>query len=111
MRHRLTWFEDQTLWTVDVEAESESAERVRDLGEVFTPASTVKAMLDLLPASMWVPHPSPTFLEPSCGDGDFLVAILVRKLDAVATAHRAGGLPAGADTDALVFHALEAVQR
>ena len=27
MRHRLTWFEDQTLWTVDVEAESESAAR------------------------------------------------------------------------------------
>lgn len=110
MRHRLTWFEDQTLWTAE-ERLVKSVERVRDLGEVFTPASTVKAMLDLLPASMWVPHPSPTFLEPSCGDGNFLVAILVRKLDAVATAHRAGGLPAGADTDALVFHALEAVQR
>lgn len=40
-----------------------SVERVRDLGEVFTPAATVKAMLDLIPEAMWVPHPSFTFLE------------------------------------------------
>lgn len=86
-----------------------SVERVRDLGEVFTPAATVQDMLDLLPAEMWAPHPSPTFLEPSCGDGNFLVAILARKLDAVAAAHAAGKLPAGGDTDALVFHALEAL--
>ena len=86
-----------------------SVERVRDLGEVFTPAATVQAMLDLLPASMWSPHPSPTFLEPSCGDGNFLVAILDRKLEMVAAAYAAGTLPAGADVDALQFHALEAV--
>lgn len=86
-----------------------SVERVRDLGEVFTPAATVQDMLELLPAEMWAPHPSPTFLEPSCGDGNFLVAILARKLVAVAAAHDAGDLPAGGDTDALVFHALEAI--
>lgn len=40
-----------------------SVERVRDLGEVFTPAATVKAMLDLIPEAMWVPHPSFTFLD------------------------------------------------
>ena len=61
-----------------------SGERVRDLGEVFTPNATVQAMLDLLPAEMWEPHPAPTFLEPACGDGNFLVAILDRKLDRVA---------------------------
>ena len=86
-----------------------SVERVRDLGEVFTPAATVQDMLDLLPTEMWVPHPSPTFLEPSCGDGNFLVAILARKLDSVAAAHNAGELLAGTDTEALMFHALEAV--
>lgn len=86
-----------------------SVERVRDLGEVFTPAATVADMLDLLPATMWVPHPSPTFLEPACGDGNFLVAILARKLDSVAVTHRKGKLPAGRDDDALVFHGLEAV--
>ena len=43
--------------TITIHAEDEnpeehrmkSAERVRDLGEVFTPAATVQKMLDLLP--------------------------------------------------------------
>jgi hypothetical protein len=60
-----------------------SSERVRDLGEVFTPAETVNAMLDLLPGEMWVSHPSPTFLEPAAGNGNFLVAVLARKLSAI----------------------------
>ena len=86
-----------------------SAERVRDLGEVFTPVETVAEMLDLLPQSMWVVHPAPTFLEPACGDGNFLVAILARKLAAVAKAHSKGKLPAGDSEDAALFHALEAL--
>lgn len=86
-----------------------STERVRDLGEVFTPAGTVQAMLDLLPSDMWRPHPSPTFLEPACGDGNFLVAILARKLDRITTTARGHELPGGDNDDAVVFHALEAV--
>jgi hypothetical protein len=93
----------------DTERLVKSVERVRDLGEVFTPAETVQAMLDLLPAEMWAPHPSPTYLEPSCGDGNFIVAILDRKLDRVADDWEAGALPAGADREALQFHALEAL--
>ena len=45
-----------------------SETRVRDLGEVFTPSAVVQDMLDLLPLEIWAAHPSPTFLEPSCGD-------------------------------------------
>ena len=86
-----------------------STEHVRDLGEVFAPAGTVQAMLDLLPSDMWRPHPSPTFLEPACGDGNFLVAILARKLDRITTTARGHELPGGDDDDAVVFHALEAV--
>lgn len=86
-----------------------SSDRVRDLGEVFTPANTVKDMLDMLPATMWAIHPSPTFLEPACGDGNFLIAILERKLDAVAKAHHQNELPAGPTTEAVLFHALEAL--
>lgn len=86
-----------------------SVERVRDLGEVFTPAATVAAMLDLIPAPMWEPHPSATFLEPACGDGNFLVAILQRKLDRIADAHASGTLPAGKDVAAIEFHYLEAL--
>jgi len=86
-----------------------SGERVRDLGEVFTPAATVSEMLNLLPAKMWAVHPSPTFLEPACGDGNFLVAILNRKLERVAKAYSAGKLPAGTEEEAAQFHALEAL--
>jgi hypothetical protein len=86
-----------------------SGERVRDLGEVFTPNATVQAMLDLLPAEMWEPHPAPTFLEPACGDGNFLVAILDRKLDRVAEDYEAGRLAAGDSPGAAQFHALEAL--
>lgn len=86
-----------------------SDDRVRDLGEVFTPTSTVSAMLDLLPDDVWIPHPAATFLEPACGDGNFLVAILDRKLDAVADGIAKRSLPAGADSAAYKFHALEAL--
>jgi hypothetical protein len=66
-------------------------------------------MLDLLPASMWDIHPSATFLEPAAGDGNFLVAILARKLKAISTVHAEGRLPAGRDLAAVEFHALEAL--
>ena len=83
--------------------------RVRDLGEVFTPNATVQEMLDLLPAKMWAVHPSPTFLEPACGDGNFLVAILDRKLERIAKDYAKGNLPAGDTPEAAQFHALEAL--
>ena len=86
-----------------------SGERVRDLGEVFTPSATVQEMLNLLPSSVWDIYPSPTFLEPACGDGNFLVAILARKLDRIAEAFEEGSLPAGDDAEAAQFHALEAL--
>jgi len=86
-----------------------SSERVRDLGEVFTPNATVQEMLDLLPVAIWKPHPSPTFLEPACGDGNFLVALLDRKLDEVAKIHANGKLPAGKTADAAQYHGLEAL--
>ena len=86
-----------------------SKARVRDLGEVFTPAAVVQEMLDLLPDEMWLPHPAATFLEPSCGDGNFLVAVLERKLMRVARAFTERALPAGTSEGAAQFHALEAL--
>jgi hypothetical protein len=86
-----------------------SSDRVRDLGEVFTPSSTVQEMLDLLPKKMWNIHPSTTFLEPACGDGNFLVAILDRKLERLSEDIEAHLLPAGVDIEAAQFHALEAI--
>lgn len=86
-----------------------SEERVKDLAEVFTPATTVRDMLNLLPEEMWQVHPAPTFLEPSCGDGNFLVAILQRKLNVVSHAYGTGALAAGSDPRAALFHGLQAL--
>lgn len=86
-----------------------STERVRHLGEVFTPEATVEEMLDLFPSSMWAAHPSPTFLEPACGDGNFLIRILMRKLEQVAKLYKSGKLPAGTSPEAAQVHALEAL--
>jgi hypothetical protein len=98
------------MTTVDLsQRQVKSTERVRDLGEVFTPANTVQEMLNLLPNRMWNVHPSPTFLEPSCGDGNFLVAILDRKLQRIADDLESGLLPAGNSEQAAQFHALEAL--
>lgn len=55
-----------------------SRERVQQHGEVFTAEREVNAMLDLVKAE--AENVSSTFLEPACGDGNFLDAILQRKL-------------------------------
>ena len=58
-----------------------SKQRVADHGEVFTPASMVEAMLDLVKAE--TERIDSRFLEPACGSGNFLVQVLRRKLAAV----------------------------
>ena len=58
-----------------------SKQRVADHGEVFTPAWLVEEMLDLVKSE--TERIDSRFLEPACGSGNFLVAILRRKLAAV----------------------------
>lgn len=53
--------------------------RVKATGEVFTPTPLVQEVLDQLPQSLFT-DPSKTFLDPSCGDGQFLGEILIRKV-------------------------------
>src|SRR3954463_5210555 len=58
-----------------------SKQRVADHGEVFTPASMVEAMLDLVKEES--ERIDSRLLEPACGSGNFLVPVLRRKLAAV----------------------------
>lgn len=58
-----------------------SRQRIADHGEVFTPAWLVDAMLDLVKGE--TERIDSRFLEPACGSGNFLVAVLRRKLGAV----------------------------
>lgn len=55
-----------------------SKKRVKEKGEVFTRAKEVKAMCNLIPKEQWTIES--TFLEPTCGNGNFLVEIYERKL-------------------------------
>ncbi|MDO5722172.1 MAG: SAM-dependent DNA methyltransferase [Actinomycetaceae bacterium] len=58
-----------------------SKQRVVDHGEVFTPAWMVEAMLDLVKDESQ--RIDSRFLEPACGDGNFLRQVLSRKLSTV----------------------------
>ena len=55
-----------------------SKERVAERGEVFTAEREVNAMCDLVANECL--RPDSRFLEPACGDGNFLAVILKRKL-------------------------------
>lgn len=57
-----------------------SKKRVKEFAEVFTPDFIVKDMCDLIPSEIWENIES-TFLEPACGNGNFLVEIYARKLE------------------------------
>lgn len=62
------------------EKQVKSKQRVADHGEVFTAEREVNAMLDLVKQE--TERVDSRFLEPACGDGNFLVEILRRKLAA-----------------------------
>ena len=61
--------------------QTKSRQRVRDHGEVFTAEREVKAMCDLVKDE--TERIDSRFLEPACGDGNFLAEILTRKLEVV----------------------------
>ena len=57
--------------------------RVKETAEVFTPTSLVQEMLDKLEEenSELFQNPNKTFLDPSCGDGQFLSEVVIRKME------------------------------
>lgn len=73
---RLTIF--QPMPNLQQSSQIKSKERVAQRGEVFTAEREVNAMLDLVENECL--RPDSRFLEPACGDGNFLSAILKRKL-------------------------------
>lgn len=70
--------------------------RVKATGEVFTPTSLVQEILDRLPQEQFS-DPSKTFLDPSCGDGQFLGEVLIRKIENGSTFEQALGTVYGVD--------------
>lgn len=56
---------------------TKSTTRIKELGEVFTPTELVLEILDQLPESVW--EQGKTYLDPTCGNGQFLAAVLIIK--------------------------------
>ena len=53
--------------------------RVKATSEIFTPTELVQEVLNKLPASEFA-DPTRTFLDNSCGDGQFLSEVLILKV-------------------------------
>jgi hypothetical protein len=62
------------------ELQNKRKARRKETAEDFTPEPLVNEMLDKLPQEVWT-DPNKTFLDNSAGNGNFLVAVLQRKLD------------------------------
>lgn len=59
--------------------EQRREERAKQTAEVFTPPRLVKQMLDKLPKEVW--KIGKTFVDPACGNGNFLISVLWRKIE------------------------------
>ncbi len=62
-----------------------SRDRIRDLGEVFTPENFVNSMLSMLSKGQkkfWE-REDVLFFEPSCGHGNIVISILKKRLSAL----------------------------
>lgn len=72
------------------------AARVKATGEVFTPTPLVQEILDQLDPTMFT-DPAKTFLDPTCGDGQFLGEVLIRKIENGSTFEQALSTVYGVD--------------
>lgn len=70
--------------------------RVKATGEVFTPTPLVQEILEQLPIEQFQ-DPTKTFLDPTCGDGQFLGEVLIRKMENGSTFEQALSTVYGVD--------------
>ena len=61
-------------------SETRNRDRIKNLGEVFTPTELVREMLDCVSLKDWKDE-SKTFVDPACGNGNFVVEILKKRID------------------------------
>lgn len=70
--------------------------RIRQSGEVFTPTDLVREILENLPLDQFS-DPTKTFLDPACGDGQFLGEVIIRKMENGSTFEQALSTTYGVD--------------
>ena len=85
--HAVFYFDGiQMAASEEQKSQIKSKERVSERGEVFTAEREVNAMCDLVADECL--RPDSRFLEPACGDGNFLSVILQRKLSELKRKYR-----------------------
>lgn len=65
--------------TEERKARRKGKDGTKPTNEFFTPYSIVIRMMDKISSEDWA-DPTKTFLEPSCGSGNFVVGILYRRI-------------------------------
>lgn len=86
MQILIIYFVSYTIYEEMMKKQVKSKQRVANYGEVFTNEREVKAMCDLVKQE--TERIDSRFLEPACGDGNFLAEILKRKLAIVKTKYK-----------------------
>lgn len=81
---------DTVLQDMNDTKQVKTKKRVADHGEVFTSEREVNAMLDLVKQE--TERIDSRFLEPACGNGNFLAEVLKRKLAVVENRYRSSQL-------------------
>jgi type I restriction-modification system DNA methylase subunit len=70
--------------------------RIKATGEVFTPTIMVHTILSKLDQNVFI-DPCKTFIDPACGDGQFLSEVLIRKMENGSTFEQALSTVYGVD--------------
>jgi hypothetical protein len=70
--------------------------RTKATGEVFTPTPLVQEILNQLPQDQFQDS-TKTFLDPSCGDGQFLSEVIIKKMENGSTYEQALSTTYGVD--------------
>ena len=75
------------LQLINFHCHHRSRERIKDMGEVFTPGECVHRMLALFNEKIWADEHI-IFFEPTCGHGNFVVSILEKRVNSLLKKYR-----------------------
>jgi hypothetical protein len=82
--------------------------RVKSTGEVFTPTPLVQEILNQLSSEHFT-DTTKTFIDPSCGDGQFLSEVIIKKMENGSTYQQALDTTYGVDL--MLDNCLECIRR
>lgn len=68
-------------FTTSTDGIQRSQERIKKNGEVFTPDSIIQKMMDMVDDPNIWHDPTKTFLDPTCGSGNIILAMITRRLN------------------------------